>query len=208
MTYVSNSSYENLLKITGGDEPLVIDTNIPWSAHHGGTVILGQNFNGHVFVRIKCHRNPEVYYLGNATGLNAPVFLKSFQEDKNKLEPVIVHISQIIDIVLRRFHSQLVEKEIPDVLSIEQEAIARSAIKFISSKASLLDRWINMEQLRCQHIIEYYIIQNVKLVYPMIRSEDTLAEDIKQAYLDGSIKSIIVPDIEIFSLINDILNNF
>ena len=65
-----------------------------------------------------------------------------------------------------------------------------------------------MEQLRCQHIIEYYNIQNVKLVYPMIRSEDTWAEDIKQAYLDGSIKSIIVPDIEIFSWINDILNNF
>ena len=208
MTYVHNASREDLLKITEGTEPLIIDTNIPWAAHHDGTVILGHSWNGHVFLRVRCHRNPEVYHLGNATGLDSPVFLKSFKEPPQKSKPVTVHISQIIDIVLRRFHSQLVEKQIPDVLTVQQEAIARSVLKFISSKEGLLDKWINMEQLRCQHIIEYYNIDNVKLVYPMIRTIDSWSDDIKQSYLDGTIVAIAVPDIQIFSWVKDVLNNF
>ena len=208
MTYVANASREDLLKITGGTEPLIIDTNIPWAAHHDGTVILGQAWDGHVFLRVKCHRNPEVYHLGDATGLDSPVFMRQFKEPPKKAQPITVHISQIIDIVLRRFHCQLVEKEIPDVLSVRQEAIARSVLKFIASKEGLLDKWINMERLRCQHIIEYYNIENVKLIYPMIQTVDSWPDDIKQSYLDGSIKPVVVPDIQIFSWIRDILNNF
>tara|TARA_B100000945_G_C20335190_1_gene574483 strand:- start:520 stop:1146 length:627 start_codon:yes stop_codon:yes gene_type:complete len=208
MTYVPNANREDLMKITEGTEPLIIDTNIPWAAHHDGTVILGRKWNGHVFLRVNCHRNPEVYHLGDASGMNSPIFLRSFKEPPQKSAPVIVHISQIIDVVLRRFHSQLVEKPIPDVLSVEHEAIARSVLKFIASKEGLLDKWINMEQLRCQHIIEYYNIENIKLIYPMIQTQDTWAEDIKQAYIDGSIKPIVVPDIQIFSWVNDVLNNF
>ena len=208
MTYVPNANREDLMKITQGTEPLIIDTNIPWAAHHDGTVILGHRWNGHVFLKVQCHRNPEVYHLGDSTGLASPVFLRSFKEPPQKSAPKLVHISQIIDVVLRRFHSQLIEKQIPDVLSVQQEAISRGVLKFIASKENLLDKWINMEKLRCQHIIEYYNIDNIKLLYPMIRTQDTWADDIKQAYLDGSIKPIIVPDIQIFSWVNDVLNNF
>jgi hypothetical protein len=208
MTYVPNANREDLLRLTQGTEPLIIDTNIPWAAHHNGTVILGHRWDGHVFLRVNCHRNPECYHLGDATGLGSPVFLRSFNEPSIKSAPVIVHISQIIDVVLRRFHSQLVEKQIPDVLSVEHEAIARSVLKYIASKEGNLDKWINMEQMRCQHIIEYYDIENIKLLYPMIQTTDTWAEDIKQSYIDGSILPIVVPDIQIFSWVNDVLNNF
>ena len=51
-------------------------------------------------------------------------------------------------------------------------------------------------------------IENIKLVYPMIRSIETWDEDIKQAYIDNTILPCTVPDVEIFNWVEDIINNF
>ena len=78
MTYVNQSDWSNLQKICDGVEPLIITTQLPWQAHHDGTLVLGNSYNGHVFLKIMCHREPEMYCLGNARGLVPPIFLKDF----------------------------------------------------------------------------------------------------------------------------------
>ena len=208
MTFVPDASRADLLKLTGGTEPLIIDTNIPWAAHHDGTCILGHGWNGHVFIRVNCHRNPETYHLGDATGLTSPVFLKSFNRKSLPVEPVTVHTSQLIDVLMRRFQSQLIEKEIPDVMTTDKEYLCRALMKYLASSFNCLDKWIQMDQYRCQSLIESYSIENIKLVYPMIRSIETWDEDIKQAYIDNTILPCTVPDVEIFNWVEDILNNF
>ena len=76
MTHVQ--SEKELLKYTNGVSPLIIETYQPWASYHAKSLILGNTYEGHVVLKIICGRNPQVSYIGNATGLGAPVFFTGF----------------------------------------------------------------------------------------------------------------------------------
>ena len=52
MTYVNKSDWSDLSNLCNGLEPLVLTTQMPWQAHHDHTMVLGNGYNGPVFVKI------------------------------------------------------------------------------------------------------------------------------------------------------------
>lgn len=208
MTYVNKSDWSNLSNLCNGLEPLILTTQIPWQAHHDHTMVLGNGYNGHVFLKIMCHREAEIYHLGDATGLVPPIFLKDFKREAVAYKPKLVNVSYIVSIVMRRFQSQLIEREIPEVMPIDNEKLARSVMRFLCEGAGILQKWVVMEQLRIKTLIDHYDFTNLKLVYPMLLSKETWENDIKNAYFNTNIVPLAVPDKDVFQWVLDTVNNF
>lgn len=208
MTYVNQSDWSNLQKICNGVEPLIISTQLPWQAHHDGTLVLGNSYNGHVFLKIMCHREPEMYCLGNARGLVPPIFLKDFKREKVVYQPKHVNVSYIVSVVMRRFQSQLIEREIPEVMPIDTENLVRSVLRFLCEREGIVQKWVVMEQLRIKSLIDHYDFNNLRLVYPMLLSKETWENDIKNAYFNTNITPLAVPDTDVFQWVVDTVNNF
>jgi len=207
MTYIPPEDIDNLIKYIpeGNASHVVLCTSIPWSAHHGGTVVLGKSYDGHVFLKINCHRNPEFYYIGDARGLSPPIFLKDFSQKKEVVH-VDMSMAQLVIIVMRRIQNQLIEKEIPDVSTIENEHMAQQLIKYIASVDNNLDGWIHMEQCRVKSLLEHYDFENIKIIYPMLKTKDLWPEEIVLGY--SKLNTIVIPDIDIFKWVHDVINNF
>lgn len=206
MTYIPPEDIDNLIKyIPDGIQHVILSTSIPWSAHHDGTVVLGRSYNGHVFLKINCHRNPELYYIGDARGLCPPIFLKDFSKKKE-----VVHIdmsmAQLVIIAMRRIQNQLIEKEIPEVSTIENEHMAQKLIKYIASVDNNLNGWIHMEQCRIKSLLEHYDFDNIKIIYPMLKNKALWSEEIVLGY--AKLNTITIPDMDIFKWVHDVINNF
>lgn len=208
MTYVNQSDWSNLSNLCNGIEPLVISTQIPWQAHHDNTLVLGNTYNGHVFLKIMCHRQPEIYHLGDATGLLPPIFLKDFKREVVEYKPRPVNVSYLVNIIMLRFQNQLIEREIPEVMPIDSEKLARCVMRFLCEGEGILQKWVVMEQLRIKSLIDHYDFTNLKLVYPMLSSKETWENDIKNAYFNTNIKPLAVPDKDVFRWVVDTVNNF
>ncbi len=208
MTYVNQSDWSNLSNLCNGTEPLIISTQIPWQAHHDNTLVLGNAYNGHVFLKITCHRQPEIYHLGDATGLVPPIFLKDFKREVVEYKPKPVNVSYIVNIIMRRFQSQLIERQIPEVMPIDSEKIARCVMRFLCEGEGILQKWVVMEQLRIKTLIDHYDFTNLKLVYPMLLSKESWENDIKNAYFNTNIVPLEVPDKDVFQWVVDTVNNF
>ena len=155
-----------------------------------------------------CHREAELYHLGDATGLVPPIFLKDFKREVVAYKPKPVNVSYIVSIVMRRFQSQLIEREIPEVMPIDNEKLARSVMRFLCEDAGILQKWVVMEQLRIKMLIDHYDFTNLKLVYPMLLSKETWENDIKNAYFNTNIVPLAVPDKDVFQWVLDTVNNF
>ena len=206
MTYIPPADFDNLIKhVPVGSSYVVLCTNIPWAAHHDGTLILGSKYNGHVFLKINCHRYPEIYHIGDATGREAPIFLKSFKE-KQEVKTFDVNMSQLVNVAMRRIQNQIIEKEIPEVSTVENEHLAQRLIKYISINDNNIAGWIHMEQCRVRTLMEHYEFDDVKLIYPMIKTKADWPEEIMLGY--AKLSSIPVPDIDIFKWVHDVINNF
>ncbi len=206
MTSIPTTDFDNLAKyVPNGDAYIVLCTNIPWSAHHDGTVILGKGYDGHIFLKINCHRNPEIYYIGDATGIEAPVFLKSFRESKEVIK-IDLNMSQLVNVAMRRIQTQLMDSEIPEVSTIDNEHLAQRLIKYVVLQDNNLEGWIHMEQCRVKKLLEHYEFDNVQLIYPMVKTKENWPDEIVLGY--NKLSPVCVPNIDIFKWIHDTVNNF
>ena len=118
-----------------------------------------------------------------------------------------VSITYIVGLVMKRFQSQLLEKEIPDVLPPYHEKIVQRVMKYITSKYNVLDLWIHMEIKRIEHLLEFYNFEDLQILYPFLVTQDTYETDIEKAY-KNSIEALAVPDLDLFSWVKDIVEQF
>lgn len=207
MTYVQNE--QELIKYTGGVSPLVIETYQPWASYHAKSLILGNTYEGHVVLKIICGRNPKLYYIGNAAGLQAPIFLQDFNRELKRVPSKIqCNITVIVDILSRRMNTQLVQSEHPEILSIYHEKIAQRVMKYISTQHNILDYWVNMEIERYKMLLNSYLwdFESLKEIYEMVNSTDTLEIDMKNGY--ENMEEITIPDLDLFTWVCDILVQF
>lgn len=177
---------------------IIVSTNIPWIAHHDNTVILGSPFDGNVI--IKTRKN--LYFLGNASGLTPPIMLKDLISRK-KPKPKNIPINDLVSIVLRRFK---LSSDIPDVQPLEYEKIARSIIWSVVLSNNLMNVWMDMEKNRVQTLIDYYTLENIQLVYPMVKNIDTALQDVENAYMNNKIIPLNIKYEDAFKWILDVLS--
>lgn len=180
---------------------IVVETKVPWKAHHGNTVILGSTFNGFVF--LKSMKN--LYFLGDASGLTPPIMLKHLHKIKTE-KNIEVHTSEVVSVVIRRLQNK--KSDIPDVQPLRYEKLARSVIWSIAIRNNLMDKWISMEKKRIIELFEYYTADNIRLIYPMVKSKETAINDIETNYVGGKIIPMVLPSYEVFKWVNDILLDF
>lgn len=199
---------QDFLTYTNGEQYMIIETPMPWNAYHDNSLILGNKFDGHVFLKITCTRTPSYYYIGNATDKNAPIFLKHFktQEEQTNMNIVHLEVNDIAGKILSRFKSQLVVENIPSI-DIEIEPIVQRVLKYIALDFNILDYWIHMEKERIEHLLEFYTFENLQIIYPYIISQDSYKDDVEYAY-KNTIQPIKVPDLNIFCWVKDVVINF
>jgi len=137
-----------------------------------------------------------------------PIFLKDFKREKVVYQPKPVNVSYIVSVVMRRFQSQLIEREIPEVMPIDTENLVRSVLRFLCEREGIVQKWVVMEQLRIKSLIDHYDFNNLRLVYPMLLSKETWENDIKNAYFNTNITPLAVPDTDVFQWVVDTVNNF
>ena len=178
---------------------IIIETSIPWCAHHDNTLILRNAFNGHVFLKVGT-RSESIYYLGCANGLQPPILLKHLYSFKT-VAPVQRATMDLISIVGRRLQN---EDEL-DNQPLENEKLARSVIWGIAKYFGMEENWLDMERSRVSALIKFYNLANIQLIYPMITSQTSALEDVTNAYLNGKIIPLTVPHMEVFQWISDIL---
>ena len=202
-------SNQDLSTYTQGEQYITIESSIPWNAYHDNSIILGNVFNGHIFLKITCGRNPSYYYIGNATGITkTPIFLKDFYTKENiQTNMVYFDINDIAGKIIGRFKSQFIIQGMPDLLKPKDEKIVQQIMKYITSQYNILEFWIHMEIERIEQLLEFYTFENLQIIYPFIVTQDTYKTDIEEAY-KKSIESIAVPDLNIFCWVKDVVINF
>ena len=207
MTHVK--SEKELLKYTNGVPPLIIETCQPWVSYHAKSLILGNTYEGHVVLKITCGRNPQIIYIGNATGLSAPVFLQDFNR-KNATKPKenTYNITVAVNYIMKRLQTQLIQKEEPEIMSIYEEKMVQRIMKYIAKEYDVLDFWVNMEIERCKLILNspLWDFEHLKQIYGMLESPNTIEENIIDGY--NKLDEITVPDLELFTWVYDILIQF
>lgn len=182
MTLVSPG--EDLSKICGSDRFVVVESPIPWQAWHDGTLILGNDYDGHVFLKIK----NKFYYIGDCAGLSSPIMLGSFRKDTVRKHQEVEFVD-LYSYVLRRFQAtgwQL----------LRHENIARGVIWGLLREPSVQQRWVELEIKRATALLEEVTLENLQLIYPMVTSPSTIPEDMRRGYSNHPV--IPVPDPEIF----------
>lgn len=207
MTHVQ--SEKELLKYTNGVQPLIIETRQPWTSYHAKSPILGNIYEGHVALKIICGRNPQFIYIGNATGLTAPVFLQDFNKETTIKQNESTHnISVAVSYIMRRLQIQLIEKENPEIMSIYKEKMVQRIMKYIANKYNVLDYWVNMEIERCKLLLNspLWDFEHLKQIYEMLESPNTVEQNMIDGY--NKLDEIIVPDLELFTWVYDILIQF
>lgn len=195
------SIIKNVSDIQMNKPHIIINTNIPWIAHHVNTVILGSSFEGHVFLKTK----KNMYHLGDASGLTPPIMLGHlYKQETKKIKEI--HTSDIVSVVIRRLQNKKVD--IPDVQPLEYEKLARSAIWSIVVKNSLMDKWVEMEKRRISTLFDYYSYENIsELIYPMIKSKNSAMFDVEKAYVNGNIIPLNLPSYDVFKWVVDVLDS-
>lgn len=189
---------KSLLSFTGGDQYTVIETKIPWKAHHSKTCILGNSFLGHVFLKTP---KSGVFYLGDASNLNPPVLLEHLV-NKSKQKVKKIHTTEAVAVIMRRLQNKM--DPIPDVQPLHKEELARVVIwSLLSSDLSIQKKWIYMEQVRIEKLLENYNIDNMKLIYPCVHSTSSYKDDIMHYY--EKLNKISIPFPEIFSWVGDVI---
>lgn len=196
MTLVSPG--EDLSKICGGDRFMVVDSHIPWQAWHDGTTILGNEYNGHIFLKIKNN----IYYIGDCAGLTSPIMLGSFRKKSESVhkettvERQQVDLVDIYSYVLRRFQATGWQP-------LRHENIARGVIWGLLREPQVQQRWVDLEIQRATDLLEEVTLVNLQLIYPMVTSSGTIPEDIRRGYRNHHI--IPVPHPEIFHWVMNLL---
>ena len=196
MTLVSPS--EDLSKICGGEKFMVVESYIPWQAWHDGTTILGNEYDGHVFLKIK----NSIYYIGNCSGLGSPIMLGSFRKKTvNVDKETTVHRQQVdlVDIysyVLRRFQQTGWQP-------LRHENLARGVIWGLLREPHIQQRWIELEIERATGLLDEVSLANLQLIYPMVTSTKTIKDDIIQGYINHP--KIQIPNPEIFHWVFNLL---
>lgn len=195
------SIIKDVSEITTSKPYIIIETKIPWKAHHSNTVLLGSGFNGNVILKTK----KAMYYIGDATGLSPPIMLGQLYNIKsNNIQNV--HTSEIVSVVIRRLQNKKVD--IPDVQPYNYEKLARSAIWSIAMKNGLMDKWIKMEKDRVKLLFDSYSMENIILLYPMIKSKNTAMNDVEMGYVNGNVIPLKIPCDEVFQWVVDILCDY
>jgi hypothetical protein len=193
-----------------GREPLVIDTPLPWEAHRSHTIILGRPYDGHVAVRITCGRQKKYYYLGDATGLVSPIFLKHFKSkpDKPKIQMKQYPTSYLISLIMSRLRSQCVDDiEVPEVNMISEEHMVQGAMKYICNHFGIMPYWLSIELARIEELHQHYSWKNISSIYPFLTNDKS--SDLEKAYAKGgSIREIQVPDLDVYTWVRDVVINF
>lgn len=189
---------EDLSKICGSDRFMVIESPIPWQAWHNGTTILGNEYDGHVFLKIKNN----VYYIGDCAGLTSPIMLGSFRKKSESVHknPTAqgqqVALVDIYSYVLRRFQATGWQP-------LRHENIARGVIWGLLHDTSIQERWVELEIQRATNLLEEVTLVNLQLIYPMVTSSSTIPEDIRRGYSNHP--TIQVPHPEIFHWVMTLL---
>lgn len=176
----------------------IIVTKIPWIAYHKKSVVLTSSFDGHLFLKTK----KGLYYLGDASGLTPPIMLENLYHKKMKPQKMM-HTSEIVSIVMRRFQTS--KTDIPDVQQTKYEKIARSVIWYIVIEYNLYDRWIDLEKKRVETLLEHYNLDNLKLIYPMVKSKTTALIDVEHAYVNKTVIPLQLPNMSVFQWVVDLL---
>ena len=174
---------------------IVVNTVIPWSVHHENTVILQKEFSGMVYLKTVSG----LYQLGNSDGLQAPVMLGKLLKCKQK-KPSFRSVTQLVSIVLRRFQDQT---DIPDVQGMENEKLVRAVVWGVAKKIGAMQRWLEMERDRMELLIKSFDLENLKLIYPMIKQDPW--PDVLKAYQQDQIPTVNVPDEAFAWLVNMLL---
>ena len=196
MTLVSPG--EDLSKICGNEKYMVVDSRIPWQAWHDGTTILGNKYDGHVFLKIKNN----IYYIGDCDGLPSPIMFGSFRKKTVNVDKETTVRGQQVDLVdiysyvLRRFQATGWQP-------LRHENIARGVIWGLLSEPLIQQRWIELEIKRATELLDEVSLENLQLIYPMVSSTKTIADDIKRGY--NNHPKIQVPNPEIFHWVMNLL---
>lgn len=192
MTLVSSG--EDLSKICGSDRFMVVDSPIPWQAWHDGTTILGNEYDGHIFLKIKNN----FYYIGDCAGLTSPIMLGSFRKEDVRKETTRreVDMVDLYSYVLRRF-------QVTGWQPLRHENIARGVIWGLLREPPIQQRWVDLEIKRATDLLEEVTLANLQLIYPMVTSTSTIPEDIRQGYVNHP--TIQVPHPEIFHWVMNLL---
>lgn len=193
-----------------GFEPLIINSALPWEAHRNHTIILGRRYDGHVCVKISSGRTVKYIYLGDATGLSAPIFLKHFKAPEvPKIIVKQVSNSYLASIVMTRLRMQTQNTEIPEVQLTEDEHLVQRIMKFIMTAYGILPYWIKLECDRIDNLLQYYSWSNVVSIYPFLKKVEQKIENVENSYgSNGSIREIVVSDLEVYSWAKHVVINF
>ena len=81
-------------------------------------------------------------------------------------------------------------------------------MKYISTQHNILDYWVNMEIERYKMLLNSYLwdFESLKEIYEMVNSTDTLEIDMKNGY--ENMEEIVIPDLDLFTWVYDILVQF
>ena len=85
------------------------------------------------------------------------------------------------------------------------EKIARSVIWYIVIEYNLYDRWIDLEKKRVETLLEHYNLDNLKLIYPMVKSKTTALIDVEHAYVNKTVIPLQLPNMSVFQWVVDLL---
>ncbi len=149
------------------EDSLVVSTKIPWSAHHGKTIIYTKYFNGHIFLETG-GRVKTVHYLGISHGNKKPILLSDLTTVHSP--PRLMAVSKIMSLVMTRLGDPTT------VQTIDEEHIVRSVLWDIVIKNGLGHVWLGMEKNRILLLSENYSPDQMKLIYPMIDDSNSIEE--------------------------------
>jgi len=142
-------------------------SKIPWSAHHGGTVISNDYFNGRIFLETG-GRVKTVRYLGISHGNKKPILLSDLVSAATT--PRLMCVGQIISLVMTRLGDPTT------VQTVDEEHIVRSILWDIVIKNGLTSAWLCMEKNRILSLGENYSTEQLKLIYPMVVDDLSMEE--------------------------------
>ena len=188
-------SSENIAKCNGMPYK-VIESRIPWHVHHDGTLVLSEAYDGHVFILIK----NDVHYIGDATGLIPPCLLGAFSRSTPP-KACTMPTNTLYSVVLRRFQCE--QGLGSGWQSLAHENVARSAVWTIAQENNLTAEWVAIEKRRVERLLAEFSVENLKLIYPMVRSAGSAVDDVGRAYTDNAVAPLKLPPI--FHWVRDML---